>query len=159
MNAIADKYAEQKVGSIFLYTNEAHPGEKVGRLTSMEDKMAHGKMLRDELGVTRPILLDALTGECHLAFGSMPNMTWIINRAGIPVYKSDWSDANSVENALIYYLDVAHRRRDRERLAPFRVERLDYRNSDREQFYAGLERSGPRAVTEFRDAMEAEGRE
>lgn len=156
MNAIADKYAEQGVGSFFLYTNEAHPGENVGRLTSMADKMAHAKLLAEDYGVTRPILLDSYEGDCHIAYGSMPNMTWIFNRAGVALYKSDWSDANSVENAIQYYLDVAIRRRGRERLAPFRVERVDYRNQDREQFFAGLERNGPRAVSEFEDAMAVE---
>lgn len=153
MNAIADKYADQDVGSIFLYTNEAHPGEYYPPLRSMEQKFEHAAALRDVYKVTRPIILDALDGACHRRYGSMPNMTWIFNRSGIPVYKSDWSDANSVDNAITYYLDVIQRRRNKERLAPFRVERLDYRDSDQEKFYAGLERNGPRSVTEFKNAF------
>lgn len=153
MNALADQYTKEDIGSIFLYTHEAHPGEHYPHLTSMEQKFRHAADLRDVLGVTRPILLDALDGACHRAYGSMPNMTWIFNRGGIPIYKSDWSDSNSIQNAISYYLDVSHRRQDRERLAPFRVERLDYRNSDREAFFKGLERSGPKAVQEFKDAF------
>ena len=153
MNQIADEFAGQNVGSIFLYTHEAHPGEVMPELRSMEQKFEHAAKLRDIYGVTRPILLDSLNGACHRAYGSMPNMSWIFNRAGVPVYKSDWSDANSVKNAIEYYLDVSNRRKNKERLAPFRVERLDYRNQDQEQFYAGLEKNGPRAVTEFRDAF------
>ncbi len=153
MNALADKYAEHGVGSVFLYTHEAHPAENYAHLTSMEQKLRHAHDLRDILGVTRPILVDALDGACHRAFGSMPNMIWIFNRAGIPIYKSDWSDADSVENALNYFLHVSERRKTRERLAPFRVQRLDYRNHDREAFYRGLERNGPKAVTEFRNAF------
>ncbi len=153
MNAVAEQFSRHGVGSIFLYTHEAHPGEHYPHLTSMEQKFTHAAALRDILGVTRPILLDALDGACHRAYGSMPNMTWIFNRSGIPIYKSDWSDAASVENALDYFVDVSQRRRDRERLAPFHVERLDYRNADREAFYAGLERNGPKAVREFREAF------
>lgn len=153
MNAIADKYAEQDVGSIFLYTHEAHPGENYPQLRSMEQKFKHAAALREVYGVTRPIMLDALDGACHRRYGSMPNMTWIFNRSGIPVYKSDWTDANSVENAIVYLLDVIRRRRNKERLAPFRVERLDYRTQDQDGFYAGLERNGPRAVTEMRKAF------
>ncbi len=153
MNAIADKYADRNIGSIFLYTHEAHPGENYPHLTSMEQKTKHACDLRDVLGVTRPILLDALDGACHRAYGSMPNMTWVFNRAGIPIYKSDWSDADSVDNALVYFLDVSERRKARERLAPFHVERLDYRNQDREAFYDGLARSGQKAVDEFRKAF------
>ena len=153
MNAIADRFAEYEVGSIFLYTHEAHPGEYYPHLTSMEQKFRHATALRDVLGVTRPIVLDALDGACHRAYGSMPNMTWIFNRAGIPAYKSDWTDSNSVANAMDYFIDIAQRRSGRERLAPFRVERLDYRTSDLEGFYAGLARNGPKAVKEFREAF------
>lgn len=152
MNSIADRYAGQSVGSIFLYTHEAHPGEHYPHLTSMEQKFSHARDLKEKLGVTRPILLDALDGACHRAFGSMPNMTWIFTRSGMPVYKSDWTDANSVENAITYFVDVARRRRDRERLVPFRVERLDYRTSDPEAFQKGLARNGQKAVREFREA-------
>ena len=151
MNAMADKYAADKVGSIFLYTHEAHPGEHYPPLRSMEDKTRHAKALRDVKGVARPIVLDALDGACHRAYGGQPNMTWIINRAGIPIYKSDWTDANSIENAIVYFLDITNRRRGRERLAPFNVQRLDYRNTDQEQFFAGLAVNGPRAVQEFKD--------
>jgi hypothetical protein len=153
MNELAARYADRGVGSIFLYTHEAHPGEHYPHLTSMEQKFRHAQALRDLLGVSRPILLDALDGPCHRVYGSMPNMTWIFTKSGVPVYKSDWTDANSVENAVQYFLDVSDRQRARERLAPFRVERLDYRNQDRDAFFKGLERSGPKAVQEFRDAF------
>ncbi len=149
MNALADEVAAKKVGSIFLYTHEAHPGENYPHHSTMTDKYDRARALRELLGVTRPIYLDALDGACHRTYGSMPNMTWIFNRAGTPIYKSDWSDSNSVANAIEYFLDVANRRRDKERLVPFRVQRLDYRSSDRDKFYEGLARSGPKAVREF----------
>ncbi|KPK07499.1 MAG: hypothetical protein AMJ56_13255 [Anaerolineae bacterium SG8_19] len=152
MNAIAERYAGDDVGSIFLYTHEAHPGENIPHLTSMAQKLEHARALRDVLGVSRPILVDALDGACHRAYGSMPNMTWILARSGVPVYKSDWTDSHSVENAVDYFLQVIQRRRQGERLVPFRVDRLDYRTSDTEGFYKGLERNGPKAVREFMQA-------
>jgi hypothetical protein len=152
MNELAEHFAPEGVGSVFLYTHEAHPGENYPHLTSMEQKYAHAQALRDVLGVTRPIVLDALDGAAHRAYGSMPNMTWIFNQAGLPVYKSDWTDHYSVRNALEYALEVLQRRRGRERLVPFRVERLDYRAGNPEAFFAGLARSGPKAVREFREA-------
>jgi len=153
MNALAERVAGRGVGSIFLYTNEAHPGEIYPHLTSLEQKLRHACDLRDVLGVTRPILVDSLDGACHRAYGSMPNMTWIFNRSGQPIYKSDWTNMESVANAIDYFLDVAERRRGKEKLAPFRVERLDYRTQNQEAFYKGLERNGPKAVEEFRKAF------
>ena len=119
----------------------------------MEQKFEHAHDLRDVLGVARPILLDALDGACHRAYGSMPNMSWIFTRSGMPVYKSDWTDASSVENAIQYFLKVSERRRTGERLAPFHVERLDFRTQDQAGFFRGLERNSPKAVREFREAF------
>lgn len=152
MNEIAEKYADQDVGSIFLYTHEAHPGEHYPHHSSMAQKFEHGRALRDIYNVTRPILVDALDGACHRTYGSMPNMTWIFNKAGTPIYKASWTDANSVENAIVYALEVQQRRRAGERMAPFHVERLDYRLQDRERFDDGLLRSGPKALREFNEA-------
>ncbi len=153
LDDLAERYAERGVGSVFVYTHEAHPGENYPHLTSMEQKFRHARDLRDVLGVRRPILLDALDGACHRAYGSMPNMTWIFARSGVPVYKSDWTDAGSVENALEYLVGISQRRRSKERLAPFRVERLDFRAQDHAGFFRGLERNGPKAVDEFRKAF------
>lgn len=153
MNAIAQKYAPQDVGSIFLYTHEAHPGEYCPHLTTMEQKFTHARDLRDKLGVTRPIYLDVLDGACHRAYGSMPNMSWIFSQSGIAIYKSDWSDSHSVANAIQYFLEVIQRRRSGERMAGFRVERLDYRIQNREAFFQGLARNGPKAVREYREAF------
>ena len=154
MNSIAERYAADGVGSIFLYTHEAHPGENYPHLTSMEQKFRHAQALRDVYGVTRPILLDSLDGACHRAYGSMPNMSWIFTRSGSPIYKSDWTDAHSVENAIRYFLEAVGRRRGGERLAPFRVERIDFRRQDAEAFYQGLERNGPKAVREYGEAFQ-----
>ncbi len=153
MNDLADKYANINIGSIFLYTNEAHPGENYPHLTSMDQKYKNAQDLRDIYKVSRPIYLDALEGPCHRAFGSMPNMTWIFNRSGMVIYKSDWTDVTSLEMMLEYLLKVKQRRREGERLVPFKVERLDYRVQNHEGFQNGLARSGPKAVTEFKDAF------
>ena len=149
MDALAEEFAPQGVGSIFLYTNEAHPGENYPHLTSMDQKLRHANDLREKLGVTRPILVDSLDGECHRAFGSMPNMAWIFSGAGIPVYKADWTDARSIRSAIEYFVEVTHRREGGERMAPFRVQRSDFREYDVEGFYKGLELSGQKAVSEF----------
>jgi hypothetical protein len=154
MNETAERYAGDDVGSVFIYTNEAHPGEHYPHLTSIEQKLRHARALRDELNVTRPILVDSLDGACHRAYGSMPNMSWIFTRSRVPIYKSDWSDAASIANAIDYFLDVSTRRRARERLTGFRVERLDFRQQDRDAFFKGLELSGPKAVREFAEAFQ-----
>ena len=153
MKEIAQRYAQENVASIFLYTHEAHPGENYPHLTSIEQKLRHAHDLRVKIGVERPILVDSLDGACHRAYGSNPNMSWIISNSGIPVYKSDWTDAGSVESAIAYLIYVLKRRRNGERLAQFHVERADFRTQDHTAFYAGLERNGPKAVKAFSEAL------
>ena len=153
MDAVADRFVNDNVGAIFLYTNEAHPGENYPHLTSMKQKFRHADALKNVLGVTRPILVDSLDGVCHRAYGSMPNMSWILSRSGIALYKSEWSDARSIERTVEYLLEVKKRRTSGERLVPFRVERADFRIQDREAFFKGLERNGPKAVRDFEEAF------
>lgn len=157
MNEIYERFKGDGVRSVFLYTQEAHPGEHWPHLTSMEQKFRHAEEIRDGLGVARPILVDSLEGECHWAYGSMPNMAWIISGSGVPVYKSDWTDANSIANALEYFIAVLVRRESGEQLAPFKVERMDYRESDRAAFFKGLEIAGPKAVAEFEEVFGGRG--
>jgi len=153
MNALAEKYAGRGVQSVFLYTNEAHPGEHYPHLESFEQKLRHAHALRDEYDVSRSIVVDALDGPAHRRYGSMPNMTWIFDRRGAAVYKADWTDVRSVEAALEMFLGLGERRREGARLAPFRVERAEHRLIDRPAFMNGLERAGPKAVREFREAF------
>jgi hypothetical protein len=153
MNAAAQRFAGQGVGSIFLYTNEAHPGEYYPHLTSMDQKFRHAAALRDVLGVNRSILLDALDGVCHRAYGSMPNMTWIFDRSGKVLYKADWTSTESVVRSLEYFLEIGERRKTNERLAPFQVARVEYREVDRQAFYDRLAENGPKAVEEFKKAF------
>lgn len=120
----------------------------------MEQKFQHARDLCDKLDVTRPILLDALDGACHRAYGSMLNISWIFNEAGIPIYKSDWTDANSVENAIEYFfLGMLERRRAMVQMNGFHVERVDFRTRDVAGFMTGLERNGPKGVKEFNSAF------
>ena len=153
MNAAAERFASQSIGSIFLYTHEAHPGENYPHLTSMAQKFKHAQALRDVYGVTRPILLDSLDGACHRTYGSMPNMTWIFDRQGKVMYKADWTHVQSVVDTLEYYLNLTERRKSGTRLNAFKTERLEYREADRDAFYEGLARNGPKAVDEFDKAF------
>lgn len=154
MNAAATRFASQGIGSIFLYTHEAHPAEHYPPLRSMEQKSKHAQALRDVYGVTRPILLDALDGACHRTYGGYPNMTYIFSRTGQIVYKSDWTSAESVVRMLEYLIEVKDRRKSGERLAPFRVERVEFREQDRDGFNKGLERNGPQAASDFATAFD-----
>jgi hypothetical protein len=108
--------------------------------------------LRDELGISRPILVDDFDGPVHLAYGGLPNMSWVLGRGGLILYKAMWTSAARVGDFLERFaapLDLRH--------GPFHTEQLEVRRRDSQEFQRGLERSGPRAVAEFARAEELWG--
>lgn len=149
MEALAAEYAPHGFTSLFIYTREAHPGEHLPHHTNFEQKLAHARRLRDEQGVRRRILVDALDGAAHRAYGALPNMTWILLRGGLIAYKAAWTAAEDVRAAMAGIARLAELRQQGGRLAPFWTERLGFRVVDQATFNAGLERSGPKAVAEF----------
>ncbi len=91
---------------MFVHTREAHPGENVPQHDTFEDKLTCARLLREETGIRRPILVDDLSGTVHRRYGAMPNMTWVIDRGGRVVYKANWTSAANVEAFAGRYLDA-----------------------------------------------------
>jgi hypothetical protein len=115
---------------------------------SFEDKLAAARRLRDEIGITRPILIDDLDGTVHRAYGTLPNMSWVLGRGGLILYKAMWTSAARIGE---FFARQGGPRPGRD---TFHTEQLELREKDGAAFYAGLERNGPRAVTEFARAEE-----
>jgi hypothetical protein len=140
------------VAFFFVYTREAHPGEHVGHHTSFEVKRGNAALLRDEVGLRRPILLDDLEGTVHHAYGLLPNMTWVIGRGGRILFRADWTSAANVEAFLERYEAGRRRRPPSGSVAPYVTEQIEFRDVDREAFYEHLRRNGPRSYDEFKSA-------
>lgn len=137
---------------MFLYTREAHPGEDVPHHETFETKLAHARLLRDELGIRRPILVDDLSGTAHSRYGSLPNMTWVFARGGRVVYKANWTNAANVEAFLERFLAARAPQRQGGRQAMYETEQVEFRDIDDEAFQQRLRRNGPRAVAEIDSA-------
>ena len=148
MDDLADRFAPRGVTSAFVYTREAHPGENYPFHRSLDDKRRNARAFVEHSQVRRPVLLDDLDGTAHQAYGLLPNMTWIVGRGGLIVYKAAWTDAKDVEDALTWALDHLPRRA-KDNLRTIYTERLGWRGTDHAGFRAGLERAGPQAVRDF----------
>jgi hypothetical protein len=75
----------------------------------------------------------------------MPNMSWVLDRGGRVLYKAEWTSAVRIGD----FLERRQAQRAEGARAPFHTEQLELRTLDRDAFYRGLERNGPRAGTEF----------
>lgn len=136
MEALAGRYADRAVHSVFIYTREAHPGENYRQQTSMDDKRHHARPFREQCKVQRQILLDDLEGTAHHAYGLLPNMTWIIGSGGFIHYKSAWANPNDVGDALDAVLDF-QANRAKQQWVPFYSERSAWSSRDPARFQGG----------------------
>ncbi len=148
MDAFTDGLADRTVRSVFIYTREAHPGENYRHHSSMDDKRNNARAFQSHAKVKRQILLDTLSGDAHQGYGILPNMTWIMGRGGVIIYKGAWTGVEDVEAAYTAYID-GQARRTTDQLVPFYSERFSWRTRDDAGFDAGLERAGPQAVNDF----------
>lgn len=150
---MAKAFADKGFIFLFLYTREAHPGENFGAHRSMEQKIAHAQAFREHCHIERPILVDDLSGTVHRLYGELPNMTYLIGRGGKVLFRSNWTDAPTIELMLNYLVNTRARRREGERLAPFYAEFGGYRITDPAKFQQGLQIGGPQAIADFARMM------
>lgn len=138
-----------KFNFIFIYTREAHPGEKIPHLASFEQKLEHAKLMTEKY-INRTMLVDSLNGDIHHAYGRLPNMTYIVNRYGNVIYKSDWTDPSTIKMVLDHYLDEREMLANKIRATPYYVEWQPMRKNDSEEFMTILLRdAGPKAIKDF----------
>jgi hypothetical protein len=97
LTELYQKYRGRDFEFFIVYTREAHPGENFPHHQSWEQKISHAKKLRDLDAVEIPILVDDIEGSTHKAYGALPNMVYLIDRDGVVVYKSDWTDAHELD--------------------------------------------------------------
>jgi hypothetical protein len=142
---------------VFVYVREAHPGERLPHHESMNRKLQHARLFRDRWSVRRLILVDNLDGSLHRAYGTLPNMTYIVSAAGRVAYRADWTDAHSIEWVLEYLRHESVEKSTKRRVAPFYAELAGHRSAiDYPRvFVEGLAQAGGvRAVEEFITAVE-----
>ncbi len=85
---------------LLAYVREAHPGGRRPAHTSVGQKLALAKSLQTDFGETRQVAIDTLEGDMHRAYGSLPNMAYVLNPDGKIVYRCDWLSVPELERVL-----------------------------------------------------------
>ncbi len=141
---------------MFIYTQEAHPGDNWPHHSSFEHKLDAARKFVDQCGLQRPMLVDTLDGEVHRAYGALPNMSWIISPSGRIVYKADWTDPRTIRQALEQLGFEIDEKREGAHMTPYYVETLSQRPNSTEEFMQGLlDVGGARSAHEFLNAIAA----
>ena len=158
LNDLYDDYAGEDIEFLFAYVREAHPGEKLGRHQSFEDKRAAAERFRQEERVKIPILVDDLNGKIHRRYGSLPNATYIVDKSGRVAFRALWTRPNVIEEALDELLE-RQQERDTEHAIVHGGEATSMPLTAA-MFHAhrALERGGRKAIEDFRRELGVPGR-
>lgn len=148
IDALAAETA-QTARFVFVYTREAHPGERLPPHRSLEQKLDHARRFRDHLGLRLPVVVDELDGAIHLAYGGLPFMAVVAHRDGTVVHRAEWAEARDIRSALD---DLADRDANATADEPGRIwftETLRYtKRPPRETFADLLALAGDQAVVD-----------
>jgi hypothetical protein len=94
--------------------------------------------------------VDDFEGAVHRAYGSLPNMTYVIGAGGRIIYRANWTDARTVAVVLDQMAFQSEQREARTRMTPYYLEWAPMREANRVPFLEILlEVAGRRAVEEF----------
>lgn len=91
MNQLAAQFP--RVAFVVLYVREAHPGQRIPAHRSPAEKLQRARELATRLGERRTVWVDDLEGTVHRALGGWPNMLYLVDQAGVVVYRTKWNDA------------------------------------------------------------------
>ncbi|NKB86965.1 MAG: hypothetical protein GKS06_01920 [Acidobacteria bacterium] len=140
---------------VFLYTREAHPGENYPHHTDFEQKLRHAREMATRDGIERPMLVDDLDGTVHRAYGTLPNMAYVIGGGGRLVYRAAWTDAEAIDVVVNRLVRQRTERQGGAEHRPYYAEWQPNIVADRQTFVELLlDSAGPRAVSEYIDAVE-----
>jgi hypothetical protein len=59
---------------------------------SIEQKLSHARIFKEQFKIQRPILVDGLVGTGHKLYGMLPNMTYLIGRGGKVLFRAEWTE-------------------------------------------------------------------
>lgn len=158
LQALSKEFDGEGVQFLFVYTREAHPGERLHAHRSLDEKAKAAELLRREEKLTYPILIDELSGKVHRKYGSLPNPTYIVDRSGRIAFRSLSTRPEAVREALeelierqqLENVDHVVVRGGEDRRWPPLLSLLYSRRA--------LERGGERAVSEFRRELGVPGK-
>lgn len=138
---------------LFVYTREAHPGEKIPAHSSMSDKIEAAVLLRDEEDLSMPMVIDDLRGSVHRKYSRVPNPAYLIDLSGRVAFRCMWANAEALDKATAELLEL-QRHRGSAHAVVHGGQSIAMPLSYNALFaYRALERGGTQSLADFREAL------
>ena len=151
LNELYQRYRYKGFEFFTIYVREPHPGEHYAAHRTWEQKVKFAHDCREKDSIETPMLVDDLNGTVHRAYGTMPNMVYLIDKNGRIVYKAMWTDHEEIASVLANVVSADELQAKGVRVKPSYTERINYIPAE----YAGglrdkvFERAGPQASADY----------
>lgn len=151
LNELYGRYRDLGFEFLTVYVREPHPGERYGPHRSFEQKMQYARDCCGQDGIITHVVVDDLEGTVHQAYGSLPNMVYVVDREGRVVFKAMWTDHEELAGVLANLAWADEQRAQGIRVKPSYTERMSFLPATydpglRERVFA---RAGPQAMNDY----------
>lgn len=104
MEQLRRKYLDRDVAFVSMYVREPHPHERgfrgYGQHETYEQKMAYARELVELKDVQIPVVVDGIDQQHHVDLGNLPNMAYVVDKAGVVRYAKNWLLADEIDEIL-----------------------------------------------------------
>jgi peroxiredoxin len=153
LNQLHDRFRGDEIEFLFVYTREAHPGERIRAHRSQSEKQEAAHVLRDQENMTMPVAVDDVSGSVHRKYSGLPSAAFLIDKSGRVAFRSMWARPEAIEAAIERLLALQHERGVQHVVVNGGQDLsmpLSYASLSS---YRALERGGQQALQDFRDAL------
>ncbi|HEU5336614.1 MAG TPA: deiodinase-like protein [Terriglobales bacterium] len=158
LNRLREQYSDEDVQFLFVYVREAHPGDELPAHRSLEDKAEAAELFCEEEDVEMPVLIDKLDGKVHRQYGGMPNSSYLIDKSGKVAFRATWTRPSLLEEAIDELLETQEESGEEHAVVHGGEDTSLPRRYGMLHAHRALERGGPEAVRDFKDALGTTGR-
>jgi len=99
-----EKYESRDVEFLAMYVREPHARERgfpgYRNHESFEHKMDVARELKELKDMTITLGVDDMSQKQHASLGNLPNMAFVVDKAGKVVYSNTWQYAEDIDAAL-----------------------------------------------------------
>ncbi len=104
MEEVKAKYTDRDVEFLAMYVREPHPQErgfrKYTKHTNYQHKLRYARELVEIKETPIPVVVDGFDEKYHELLGDLPNFVYVVDKAGLVVFKATWLDAADVDEIL-----------------------------------------------------------
>ena len=159
LGSLYRRFRRKGVEFFLIYSVEMHPGEYVPRPTTFEQRVSNAARLKKEEKVPFPILVDGIGNEVRKLYRALTNPVLIVDRNGIIVYKSSWTWAPDLSQALTELVACDRVKAKNEMVRTCYSEKLIGLTRNAKISAQVHRRAGPEAVKTFDALLRKEGME